>query len=84
MGLAHQNGTCGPQGCTGNTIVGDTQVRMIIIVSFYKRTNQQVKKYNIQTNKQETNVTKKEEVKIDFSAHKVALATLLSVILRSE
>ena len=32
MGLAHQNGTCGPQGCTGNTIVGDTQVGMIISI----------------------------------------------------
>ena len=32
MGLAHQNGTCGPQGCTGNTIVGDTQVGMIIFI----------------------------------------------------
>ena len=26
MGLAHQNGSCGAQGCNGNTIVGDTQV----------------------------------------------------------
>ena len=26
LGLAHQNGTCSVEGCTGNTISGDTQV----------------------------------------------------------